>query len=127
MNIFKKAIKAAKELDAALAEYKTPKFRNPTPPPNPNPNYKPPASVATPKQSEDKTMYGLKFFIPFEDLNKYICNHANDEFKNHTFIPVKAEVNEINLSIDITLLSANPIECDGCRYRLDLNKLSKEN
>ena len=109
MNIFKKAINKVKELDTALTEYKTPKFRKPTEPPPP------------------KTMYGLKFFIPFDDLNKYICNHVDKEFKDHTFVPVKAEVNEVDLSIDITLLSANPIECDRCRYRLDLNKLPKEN
>ena len=108
MNIFKKVIKEVKELDAALTEYKTPEFRKPTEPPSP------------------KTMYGLKFFIPFDDLNKYICNHIDKEFKDHTFVPVKAEVNEVDLSIDITLLSANPIECDRCRYRLDLNQLSKE-
>lgn len=71
-------------------------------------------------------MYGLKLFIPFEDLNTYIQNHVDEIYKDHTFIPVKAEINDVGLSLDITLLSANPIECDGCRYRLDLNKLSKE-
>ena len=71
-------------------------------------------------------MYGLNLFISFDDLNKYICNHVNKEFKDHTFIPMKAEINEVDLGIDITLLSANPIECDRCRYRLDLNQLPKE-
>lgn len=45
MNIFKKAIKEAKELDAALTECKTPKFRKPAPSPKPNPNYTPPPTV----------------------------------------------------------------------------------
>lgn len=35
MNIFKRAIKEAKELDTALTECYTPKFSNPTPPPPP--------------------------------------------------------------------------------------------
>ena len=47
MNIFKKVIKEAKELDAALTECKTPKFRKPAPSPKPNPNYTPPSSVKT--------------------------------------------------------------------------------
>lgn len=71
-------------------------------------------------------MYGLKLFIPFNDLNTYIHNHVNEMYKDHTFIPIKAEINDVDLSLDITLLSANPIESDG-RYRLDLNKLPKEN
>ena len=70
-------------------------------------------------------MYGLKLYIPFEDLNTYIHNHIDETYKDHTFIPVKAEVNDVNLSIDITLLSANLIESDH-KYRLDLNKLPKE-
>ena len=70
-------------------------------------------------------MYGLKLFIPFEDLTTYIQNHVDEIYKDHTFIPVKAEINDVDLSLDITLLSANPIESD-CRYRLDLNKLPKE-
>lgn len=48
MNIFKKAIKEAKDFDAVFTEYKTPKFRKPTPPPKPNPNYTPPHSVKKP-------------------------------------------------------------------------------
>lgn len=111
MNVFKKAFKKAikeiKELDAALTAYKMPEFQLTAP-------------------SRPKTMYGLKFFIPFDDLNKYICNNIDETYKDHTFIPVKAEVNEVDLSIDITLLSANPIECDRCRYRLNLDKLQKE-
>ena len=132
MKIFKKVIKAVKDFDAALTEYKTPELSKPTPNPNPNPNpnYKPPAFVASPKQSENKTiggitMYGLKLFIPFEDLNIYIQNNINEPYQGHTFIPVKAEINEIDLSLDITLLSANAIETN-CRYKLDLNKLPKE-
>lgn len=70
-------------------------------------------------------MYGLKLFIPFEDLNTYIQNNINESYQGHTFIPVKAEINETDLSLDITLLSANTIESKS-RYRLDLDKLLKE-
>lgn len=112
MNIFKKAIKKVKELDAALTEFKTPKYSKPT---------------TSPKQSENKTMYGLKLYIPFDELNAYIHEFEIDKaYEDNTFIPVKAEINEVDLSIDITLMTANPIECDKCRYKLDLNKLPKE-
>lgn len=129
----------------------TPKFRKPTPPPNPNlgwqptkqtsteppkppisgsnvvrpnPNYVPPASV---KHEKNKTLYGLKLYIPFEDFNTYIHDYIEVTRKNHTFIPIKAEVNELDLGVDITLVSAVPNEIDDCRYKLELNKLPKEN
>ena len=70
-------------------------------------------------------MYGLKLFIPFEDLNSYIQNNINEPYQGHTFIPVKAEINATDFSLDITLLSANAIESKG-RYRIDLDKLLKE-
>jgi hypothetical protein len=71
-------------------------------------------------------MYGLKLYIPFEELDQYIHNHLEDEYKDHTFIPVKVDVNEVSLDVEISFVSANPIECDK-RYKLDLNKLPKEN
>lgn len=111
MNILKKAIKEAKELDTALTECKTPAFRKPTPPPKPRTH----------------TMYGLNLYISFDDLNTYIHNHIGEIYEDHTFIPVKAEVNELGLGIDITLMSANPIESDGRRYKLDLNAIAEEN
>ena len=127
----------------------TPEFRKPTQPPSPptsgfnavkpNPNYIPPASVKsqhTPllmppikpaKLEEKKTMYGLKLYIPFDDLDAYIHDHIEASHKNHTFIPVKAEVNELDLGIEISLISAVPNEFDSRdRYKLDLNKLPKE-
>lgn len=70
-------------------------------------------------------MYGLKLFIPFEDLNAYIHNNINEPYQGHTFVPIKAEINENDLSLDITLLSANAVESKG-RYRLNLDKLFKE-
>lgn len=72
-------------------------------------------------------MYGLKLYIPFEDLNTYIHNHIDERYKDHTFIPVKVEVNDIGLDIEISLISANPIESDGSRYKLNLDELPKEN
>ena len=77
--------------------------------------------------SKNKNMYGLKLYIPFEDLDAYIHERIEKTYKDHTFIPVKVEVNEIDLGIDITLISAVPNEIDDCRYKLDLNKLPKEN
>ena len=127
MNIFKKAIEEVKELEAALTEYKTPKVIKPTPTPNPNPNYKPPAFVASPKQSKDKTMYGLKLYVTFEDINDYIRNKVDPIYKDCTFIPIKAEINEDDLSINITLISTDDIEDKNYyRYKLNLDKLPKE-
>lgn len=74
-----------------------------------------------------KNMYGLNLCIPFEDLNTYIHEYIDKKYKDHTFIPIKVEVNELNCDIEISMVSANPIECDDCRYKLDLNALSKEN
>ena len=73
------------------------------------------------------TMYGLKLYIPFEDLDTYIHEHIEVAHKDHTFIPVKTEINELDLGIEISLISAVPNEIDDCRYKLDLNKLLKEN
>ena len=70
-------------------------------------------------------MYGLKLYVTLEDLNDYIHNNIGGLYKDGTFIPIKAEINENDLSIDITLLSAEPIT-SKVRYKLDLNKLSKE-
>lgn len=76
-------------------------------------------------RKENKTMYGLKLYIPFEDLNQYVHDHIEDVYKDNTFIPVKVEVNEISCDIEISFVSAVPVECDK-RYKLDLNVLSKE-
>lgn len=83
--------------------------------------------VAKPKQKENKTMYGLKLYIPFDELDAYIHEHIDEKYKDHTFIPVKVEVNELGLDIEISLVSANPVEFDQFRYKLDLNELPKEN
>lgn len=112
MNIFKKAI----DTYTTFKECTTPKSIKL------DPNYMPPASVASPK----KTMYGLKLYIPFEDLDTYIHDHIEKAYKDHTFIPIKVEVNELDLGIEISLLSAVPNETDNLRYKLDLNKLPKE-
>jgi hypothetical protein len=72
-------------------------------------------------------MYGLKLYISFEDLDTYIHDHIEAAHKDHAFIPVKAEVNETDLGIEISLVSAVPNEIYNYRYKLDLNKLPKEN
>ncbi len=71
--------------------------------------------------------YGVKLYISLEDLNRYVHEHVDESYKDITFIPSKVEVNEMDFGIEINLLSVNPIESDGRRYKLDLNKLSKEN
>lgn len=90
-----------------------------------NPPPMPPVKPA--KEKENKTMYGLKLYISFDDLNAYIHNHIDEKYKDHTFVPVKVEVNDLDLSIDISLISAGPVEVDQRRYKLDLNTLPKEN
>jgi hypothetical protein len=113
--------------------YQPPEYRKPTPPPpptsgsnavKPNPNYVPPASV---KHDSKKTLYGLKLYIPFDDLDTYIHDHIEAAHKDHTFIPIKAEINELDFGIEISLVSAVPNEIDDYRYSLELNKLPKEN
>ena len=76
--------------------------------------------------TKNKTMYGLDLYIPFEDLDQYIHDHVEDVYQDHTFIPINVKVNEITLDVEIRLVSAMPVECDK-RYKLDLNKLPKEN
>ena len=74
----------------------------------------------------NKTIYGLNLYISFEELNDYICERVDEKYKEQTFVPVKAEINEVDLGIDIKVLSVIPVETDDCRYKLDLNALPKE-
>lgn len=74
----------------------------------------------------NKTMYGLNLYIPFEDLDRYIHDHIEEAYEDHTFIPIKVEINEVTLDVEIKLVSAMPVGCDK-RYKLDLSKLPKEN
>lgn len=74
----------------------------------------------------NNTVYGLKLYIPFEELDKYIHDNIEEAYEDQTFIPIKVEVNEVTLDVEISLVSAMPIKCDK-RYKLDINKLSKEN
>ena len=75
--------------------------------------------------NKQKTMYGIKLYIPFEDIDTYIHNNIEAAHKDHTFIPVKAEVNELDLGIEISLVSAVPNEFYDRRYKLDINKMFK--
>lgn len=81
--------------------------------------------------NKNKNIYGIKLYIPFEDLSAYIheCVDVKKIYKNHTFIPIKVEVNEIDFGIDIQMISVVPNEIEDRRYKLDLNKLhtKKEN
>ncbi len=101
----------------------TPEFRKYTPPPMP------PIKPAQQKENVtmNKTMYGLNLYIPFEELDAYIHERIDKNYGDLTFVPVKVEINDIDLSIDIKLLSASSVEIDNCRYKLDLNALPKEN
>ena len=72
-------------------------------------------------------MYGLTLYVTFEDMNNYIRNEVDLEYKDCTFIPIKAEINENDLSIDITLISTDDVGCKNYyRYKIDLDKLPKE-
>ncbi len=75
----------------------------------------------------NKTMYGLNLYIPFEDLNDYIHEYIDDKYEDQTFVPVKVEINKIDLSIDIKFLSASTVEIDNNKYKINLSELSKEN
>lgn len=72
-------------------------------------------------------MNGIKLYIPLEELNTYIRKHVDEVYQDHTFIPVKVEVNEMDWSIEICMVTTTQIEADRFIYKLDLNKLSKEN
>lgn len=74
----------------------------------------------------NKTTYGLKLYIPFEELDAYIHEHIDKNYEDLTFVPVKVEINELDLSIDIKLLSAGSVVIDNCRYKIDLNALHRE-
>lgn len=144
----KHALDKIKECDDAMSTH-APKYRKsvPAPPPiggyqptvsavsqppnvgssvRPNPNYVPPSSVAKPKERENNNMYGLKLYITLDDINAYIHNNLDEVYKNHTFVPVKTEFNDLDNSIEISLISANPIDPDAHRYKLDLNKLTTQ-
>ena len=71
-------------------------------------------------------MNGIKLYIPFKELNAYIRKHIDEVYKDHTFVPVKVEVNEFDWSIEICMLSTTPIEVDKVRYKLDLNVMAED-
>lgn len=97
-------------------------------PPQYNPPPMPPIKpVKKENKIMNKTMYGLELYIPFEDIDTYIHEHVDEKYRDLTFVPVKVEINEIGLCIDIKLLSASSVDIDGYRYKLDINALQKEN
>lgn len=75
----------------------------------------------------NNTMYGLNLYIPFEDLDAYIHEHIDKNYGDCHFIPIKVGINEVDLSIEIKLLSASSAEIDNNKYKLNLNELPKEN
>lgn len=108
MNMFKKAVKEAKELDVALTEvYRAPEPINSTP---------------------SKSIYALNLYITLDDLNHYIRSKVDKKFKDATFIPFDVKCNGNDLSIEMTLLSSDVLDdCDmNCRYRLELDKMRKD-
>ena len=119
----------------SMAPGPKPEYTFPNPcyiPPASTPRYNPPPMppIKPAKQKENKTMnktmYGLNLYIPFEDLDAYIHEHIDKNYGDLTFVPVKVEINDVGLSIDIKLLSASSVEIDNCRYKLDLNVLPRE-
>ena len=66
-------------------------------------------------------MYAIKTYVTFEDINNYIRNKVDPQYKDCTFIPIKAEINENDLSLDVTLISTDDIEDKNYhRYKVDL-------
>ena len=61
-----------------------------------------------------------------EELNAYIRKHVDEVYQNHTFVPVKVEVNEMDWSIEICMVTTTPIEADKFRYKLDLNAMAED-
>ena len=72
-------------------------------------------------------MYGLKLYVTFEDIKNYIQTKVDPQYNDFNFIPIKAEINENDLSIDVTLISTDDVgDKNYRRYKLDLDKLAKE-
>lgn len=72
-------------------------------------------------------MNALKLYCTFEDINNYIRTKVDPKCQNSTFIPIKAEVNELDLSIDVTLVEADSLEsADGRRFKLELSTLNTD-
>lgn len=69
-------------------------------------------------------MYGLKLYVTFEDINNYIRTKVDSQYKDLNFLPIKAEISENDLSLNITLMSTDDIGdcCKANRYRLELPK-----
>lgn len=67
-------------------------------------------------------MYELKLYCTFEDINNYIRAKVDPKYKNSTFIPIVAEVNTTDLSIEVSLVEATSLEgCDSHRFKLELS------
>ena len=66
-------------------------------------------------------MTALKLYCTFDDINEYIQKRISEEYKDHVFIPVKVEINERDLSIDVTLVSPDALDVNyhGYRYKLE--------
>ena len=72
-------------------------------------------------------MYGLKLYCTLEDINNYIRTKVDPQYKDLNFLPIKAEINENDLSIDVTLISTDDVgDKNHRRYKLDLNQLPEE-
>ena len=61
-----------------------------------------------------------------EELNEYIQARINEKYRGQTFVPVKVNINDSDLSIDIKLMPVSTVDVDNNRYKLDLSSLSKE-
>lgn len=67
-------------------------------------------------------MTALKLYCTFDDINEYIQKRISEEYKDHVFVPVKVELNERDLSIEMTLVAptASDIHHSGQGYRYKL-------
>ena len=60
-------------------------------------------------------------------MNNYIRTKVSPQYKDSNFIPIKAEINELDLSIDITFIESSSIGdcCKANRFKLELPKKEK--
>ena len=52
-------------------------------------------------------MYGVKLYLTFDELNEHMRDKVDSQYRNTKFIPIKVEINETDLSVEITMISTD--------------------
>lgn len=63
-------------------------------------------------------MKAMKFYIPLKDLQAYTRQSLPAHEANTCFIPVKVEVNDIDFSVEITMLATEDDMVETVRERM---------